>query len=69
MELKDRKDARASRSWAGLWRERSGATAIEYSLIAALIALAIIIGVGMLGLSVHDMFMMFGTLDVWNTQP
>jgi pilus assembly protein Flp/PilA len=36
--------------------DESGATAIEYGLIAALIAMAIIAGAGMLGNSINDKF-------------
>ncbi|RUW59289.1 Flp family type IVb pilin [Mesorhizobium sp. M7A.F.Ca.US.008.03.1.1] len=42
------------------WDE-SGATAIEYGLIAALIALAIITGAGALGNSLNGMFTNVGT--------
>lgn len=37
-------------------KDRSGATAIEYGLIAALIALAIIVGAGALGNSLNAKF-------------
>ncbi|MDQ6435757.1 Flp family type IVb pilin [Mesorhizobium sp. LHD-90] len=37
-------------------KDESGATAIEYGLIAALIALAIIVGAGALGNSLNDKF-------------
>ena len=37
-------------------KDESGATAIEYGLIAALIALAIIVGAGALGNSLNNMF-------------
>lgn len=37
-------------------KDESGATAIEYGLIAALIALAIVAGAGALGNSLSDMF-------------
>ncbi len=37
-------------------KDESGATAIEYGLIAALIALAIVAGAGALGNSLDDMF-------------
>ncbi len=37
-------------------REESGATAIEYGLIAALIAIAIIAGVGALGTAIGEKF-------------
>ena len=39
-----------------LYKDESGATAIEYGLIAALIAMAIIVGAGMLGNSINDKF-------------
>lgn len=37
-------------------KDESGATAIEYGLIAALIALAIMVGAGALGNSLNDQF-------------
>ncbi|MEM9999382.1 MAG: Flp family type IVb pilin [Pseudomonadota bacterium] len=37
-------------------KDESGATAIEYGLIAALIALAIIVGAGALGSSLNSKF-------------
>ncbi|AZN97803.1 Flp family type IVb pilin [Mesorhizobium sp. M9A.F.Ca.ET.002.03.1.2] len=37
-------------------KDESGATAIEYGLIAALIALAIMVGAGALGNSINDKF-------------
>jgi pilus assembly protein Flp/PilA len=37
-------------------KDESGATAIEYGLIAALIALAIIVGAGMLGSALNTKF-------------
>lgn len=37
-----------------LWTDESGATAIEYTLIAAAIALAIVIGVNQTGLNMRD---------------
>ncbi|MEO3997563.1 Flp family type IVb pilin [Mesorhizobium sp. CAU 1732] len=37
-------------------KDESGATAIEYGLIAALIALAIVTGAGMLGTSLDALF-------------
>lgn len=37
-------------------KDESGATAIEYGLIAALIALAIMIGAGALGNSINNQF-------------
>ncbi|MER8491588.1 Flp family type IVb pilin [Mesorhizobium australicum] len=41
-------------------RDQSGATAIEYGLIAALIALAIIAGAGALGNSINAKFSKIG---------
>lgn len=41
-------------------RDESGATAIEYGLIAALIALAIITGAGALGNSINAKFTKIG---------
>ncbi|AZO64584.1 MAG: Flp family type IVb pilin [Mesorhizobium sp.] len=37
-------------------KDESGATAIEYGLIAALIALAIMVGAGQLGNSINQKF-------------
>ncbi len=42
-------------------RDESGATAIEYGLIAALIALAIMVGAGALGNSINNQFMAIGS--------
>lgn len=42
-------------------RDESGATAIEYGLIAALIALAIITGAGALGNAINAKFTAIGT--------
>ncbi|HWA69201.1 MAG TPA: Flp family type IVb pilin [Rhizomicrobium sp.] len=39
-----------------LWNDRRGATAIEYGLIAALIAVAIIGGVAAVGTKLSDAF-------------
>jgi pilus assembly protein Flp/PilA len=44
----------------------SGATAIEYGLIAALIAIAIIVGAGQLGNALNNKFVSIGT-TVTNT--
>ncbi|MBW2474533.1 MAG: Flp family type IVb pilin [Deltaproteobacteria bacterium] len=38
------------------WKEEDGVTAIEYGLIAALIAVAIIVAVGAVGGSLSDTF-------------
>lgn len=45
-----------SKLFARFLKEESGATAIEYGLIAALIALAIIVGAGALGNSLNSQF-------------
>lgn len=37
-------------------RDEEGVTAIEYGLIASLVALAIIVGAGLLGTKLNDMF-------------
>jgi pilus assembly protein Flp/PilA len=41
--------------------DESGATAIEYGLIAALIALAIMVGAGSLGNEINNKFIKLGT--------
>ena len=46
-------------------REESGVTAIEYGLIAALIAGAIVLGASALGISMSDFFQRIG--DCMNT--
>lgn len=38
------------------WTEEEGAAAIEYALIAALIAIAIVVGAGALGTSINEIF-------------
>jgi pilus assembly protein Flp/PilA len=40
----------------GLWKDESGATAIEYGLIAAGIAVAIIVAIGLVGDKLGNMF-------------
>lgn len=45
-----------SKIFARFVKDESGATAIEYGLIAALIALAIVAGAGALGNSLSDLF-------------
>ncbi|MEO3386608.1 Flp family type IVb pilin [Mesorhizobium sp. CAU 1741] len=42
-------------------KDESGATAIEYGLIAALIALAIVVGAGQLGTALNTQFTDIGT--------
>ena len=57
-----------SKLFARFAKNESGATAIEYGLIAALIALAIITGAGALGNSLGNQFnMVAGALD--DTRP
>ncbi|RWM09434.1 MAG: Flp family type IVb pilin [Mesorhizobium sp.] len=41
-------------------KDESGATAIEYGLIAALIALAIMVGAGSLGTALNEKFVAIG---------
>ncbi len=45
-----------SKIFARFVKDESGATAIEYGLIAALIALAIVVGAGALGNALDDKF-------------
>ena len=45
-----------SKLFARFVKDESGATAIEYGLIAALIALAIMVGAGSLGNSLNNQF-------------
>ena len=45
-----------SKLFANFVKDESGATAIEYGLIAALIALAIVVGAGALGNSINAQF-------------
>jgi pilus assembly protein Flp/PilA len=45
-----------SKLFARFVKDESGATAIEYGLIAALIALAIMVGAGSLGNSINNQF-------------
>lgn len=40
----------------GFWHNDSGATAVEYGLLAALIAVAIIAGVAHVGAAISDTF-------------
>ncbi len=40
----------------GLWKDKSGVTAIEYGLIAALIAVIIITAVSIVGTDMRNMF-------------
>ncbi|MBS9719247.1 Flp family type IVb pilin [Tianweitania sp. BSSL-BM11] len=50
-----------SKIFARFAKDESGATAIEYGLIAALIALAIIAGATTLGNSLNNQFTFLGT--------
>ena len=45
---------------AGLVRNRSGATVVEYGLIAALISVAIILGLTAIGKSINGTFDLLG---------
>ena len=53
-----------SRLFASFLHDESGATAIEYGLIAALIALAIVVGAGQLGNALNDQYT--GLADTMN---
>ena len=50
-----------SKLFARFVKDESGATAIEYGLIAALIALAIMVGACALGNSINNQFMAIGS--------
>ena len=54
--------------FARFLKDESGATAIEYGLIAALIAVAIIAGASALGTSLNTQFQTIST-EVNNAQP
>ena len=56
-----------SKLFARFVKDESGATAIEYGLIAALIAIAIIVGATSLGTSLNSKFQ--GIADKLNTSP
>lgn len=43
------------------WRDESGVSAIEYGLLAALVALAIVTGAGALGTDLNTIFSSIGT--------
>ncbi len=43
------------------WRDESGVSAIEYGLLAALVALAIVTGAGALGTDLNQIFTAIGT--------
>lgn len=45
-----------SRTIGNFLKDESGATAIEYGLIAALVAIAIMVGAGMLGRELNNKF-------------
>jgi len=48
--------AKVKRFATGLWKDQEGATAIEYGLIAALIAVVIIAAVALVGTDLSNMF-------------
>jgi pilus assembly protein Flp/PilA len=50
-----RRVSRVVARWAAIKSER-GVTAIEYGLIASLVALAIIVGVTLLGVNMNELF-------------
>jgi pilus assembly protein Flp/PilA len=48
-------------SFRRFWRDESGVSAIEYGLIAALVALAIVTGATAIGTDLNAMFTAIGT--------
>ena len=54
-------EAKLQRTFLKFWSDESGATAIEYGLIAAGIAVAIITVVGTVGTSLNTTFTSVGT--------
>ncbi|MCJ9430462.1 Flp family type IVb pilin [Kordiimonas marina] len=56
LELSSRTISRLALEWRSLFNDRSGATAIEYGLIIALIAIGLISTVGGLGDLVNQMY-------------
>jgi len=54
-----RKVSKAVAGWFSIESER-GVTAIEYGLIASLVALAIIVGVTLLGVNLNSLFTYIG---------
>ncbi|ATU92870.1 Flp family type IVb pilin [Phyllobacterium zundukense] len=42
--------------FARFQRDETGATAIEYTLIASLVSIGVIVGAGILGVSVKDLY-------------
>ena len=66
MRPKAERETEPRSAFARLGRDRNATTAIEYALIASVISLAIIAGALLLGGSLEDLFMMFGTVPAWN---
>jgi len=56
LEMSGKAISRLALEWRSLFGDRSGATAIEYGLIIALIAIALISSVGGLGDLVNQMY-------------
>jgi pilus assembly protein Flp/PilA len=48
-------------SFRRFWHDESGVSAIEYGLLAALVALAIVTGAGALGTDLNTIFTSIGT--------
>jgi pilus assembly protein Flp/PilA len=48
---------RSMRLIRDFWKDRSGATAIEYGLLAALISVGIIAGIGAIGNNLQNVFL------------
>ncbi len=52
--------SKISRFFKGLWKHDEGATAIEYGLIAALLAVVIIAAITLVGTDLSNMFNQVG---------
>ncbi len=52
--------SKISRFFKGLWKHEKGATAIEYGLIAALLAVVIIAAITLVGTDLSNMFNQVG---------
>jgi pilus assembly protein Flp/PilA len=52
--------SKISRFFKGLWKHEEGATAIEYGLIAALLAVVIIAAITLVGTDLSNMFNQVG---------
>lgn len=66
MKANDGKAPNVAKALAVFANAKAGASAIEYTLLMALVALVIVVGAGLLGASLYDAFLMFGTLPAWD---